>query len=66
MCARYHLRIAFADGGDRSDRGGGVHPTVACGELSLINPLAHGLQVAVSGILGGSGRKGYLIRASSV
>ena len=23
MRARYHLRIAFADGGDRSDRGGG-------------------------------------------
>ena len=24
MRARYHLRIAFADGGDRSDRGGGT------------------------------------------
>lgn len=23
MRARYHLRIAFADGGDYSDRGGG-------------------------------------------
>jgi len=26
MRARYHLRIAFADRGDRSDRGGGSTP----------------------------------------
>ena len=37
MRARYHLRIAFADGGDRLDPGG-VHPIVACGVLSLISP----------------------------
>ena len=62
MRARCHLRISFADGGDRSDPGG-VHPIVACGVLSLISPTAYQQQISIPG---GAGRRGYLIRASSI
>lgn len=55
MRARYHLRIAFADGGG--------HPIVACGVLSLISPTAYQQQISIPG---GAGRRGYLIRASSI
>ena len=59
MRARCHLRISFADGVQIR----GVHPIVACGVLSLISPTAYQQQIS---ILGGAGRRGYLIRASSI